>query len=221
MMDLDALVEQPMMLSSDDDYEILVVSPLSGFQDSLLSKFFALRSAIFVTALGWAGVSEAKGFEVDEYDLSTTYYILMLEKKSRCIVAGLRVCPTHHEQVVSPISDHPTSYMIRDAYLGRLEGIPSTICSEAPPAKPTAVELSRLISRNPRCLRPLIVTSSLFLSNAGISLCLLLASPAFLRLGRQWGFRPYTLGPVQETPDGKYQAIAYDPSYNTEETNEF
>lgn len=210
-MELARTASTPQVIDKNDGQEVWLVSPRMYKETDLVEKYLALRSKVFVEHLGWDDLNVVNGSEVDQYDSDTSYYVLLIDSSTRAIHAGLRVSATVHEQYVSPLSEDPTSYMLRDACLGRLPGIPSDICHAPPPQSQRVVELSRLISNHPRSLRRLIDVACCHFTNQGMEQCLGLAKPSFIRLSKQWGYEAYPLGPIQEMTGSKYQAIAFNP----------
>ncbi|NAZ18112.1 hypothetical protein GT020_18980, partial [Glutamicibacter soli] len=100
------------------------------------------------------------------------------------------------------------SYMIRDACLGHLPGLPDNLCDELPPSDAQTWELTRMIVNGPRALTEHVLEEvNQFLLQQEATSCLFLGSPAFLRMARKlsWPARP--LGPVCGNADGRFQVV--------------
>ena len=202
----------PIVVYQNNSCFLVSVDPMDPDNHSILHDFFKLRNETFIEKLDWSDLVSAGGAEVDEYDTDTAEYLLLLSKSDRSILAGMRVGQTNDEYYASALSDNPTSYMIRDAFLGRLGTIPAGICFSAPPTNAKTVELTRLISTKAEHLRTLITESSRYLAYIGVAQCLILASPTFLRLGKMLGFEPKAIGPIQGVGKQRYVAMSYNPN---------
>lgn len=107
-----------------------------GATHQLLLEQFTLRKRVFIDNLGWK-LSTKGHAEVDQYD--TPYASYCLVENAGKLVASARVLPTDVEL-------GGTSYMIRDASLGRLgSDLPPHLCSNfKPPVSAKVWEATRL-----------------------------------------------------------------------------
>lgn len=87
----------------------------SAFRD-----FLKLRKRLFVDSLGW-DIPHDESVEMDQYDNPKAYYSLAVLDGE--VVGGVRVMPT-----TAQWGTH--SYMLRDAFHGRLIDIPSGLLQE-------------------------------------------------------------------------------------------
>lgn len=179
----------------------------------LIGEFHRMRKRVFVEDMGWQ-VPVDDEFEIEQYDCADTVYLIAHDTKFGGVLGGARLLRTTHVSI-----DKTTSYMIRDAYLGRLPGIPSTICSKEPPCDKDVWELTRIISFGQTSLGPKILQAANdFLANEDARACLFLGSPAFMRMARSMGFRARVLGPIHSNKDGRFLAFSCDvltPLQNT------
>lgn len=91
-----------------------------------------LRKQLFVDSKGWQ-IPHNSLAEWDQYDNANTIYVIT-HKEGRAIAAS-RLNPCNFESA-------GWSYMIRDAVLGRLPGIPADI-ADLPPTDPDTWEATR------------------------------------------------------------------------------
>lgn len=198
-------------IAETDTTVTIVASPQSPLDRRLIQQFFELRSTVFIDQLGWKSLTKVSKSEVDEYDDDSVFFVFIISKPTKTILAGMRVGPTDKESYRSPLALNPSSYMIRDAHLGRLEEFTSPLCYRDPPQSDEAIELTRLISTHPSNLEALVLDSSKMFAENGITECFILASPTFLRWGRRLGFvvtrRSDDLGEGR----AKFCAMSYNP----------
>ena len=94
------------------------VTVITGHREnaSLLDEMYRLRAKIFVQRLGWS-VQSNKGFEVDEFDLPQTRYILVLFQGR--VVGCARFLdfdgPTMVGSHFSSLVDHPIASLTHEA----------------------------------------------------------------------------------------------------------
>lgn len=171
----------------------------------LIPEFLSLRKRIFVDNMGW-DVPHEEGREAEQYDHKFSTYIIANGSRHSGVVGGARLLNTGRP---NPINEY--SYMIRDAYLRRLPGLPHTICSEAPPVRNDIWEMSRLAALgNLELGSKILAAADLWLSSQGAEKCLFLGSPAFMRMAKKRGYAVTSLGPVQKNEDGRFIAFSTD-----------
>ncbi len=169
----------------------------------LIDEFHRLRKRVFVEDMGWQ-ISYDDDLEVEQYDCEHTVYLIAHDTRHGGVLGGARLLQTTHLS-----EDGNASYMIRDAYFGRLQGIPATICSDEPPLDKNTWELTRIISFGQTQLGPKILrAANEFLARKGAQACLFLGSPAFMRMARSMGFQARALGPIHRTDDGRFLAFS-------------
>lgn len=96
--------------------------------------YLALRKRYFVDGLQW-GIPHNAEIEMDQYDNPTTHYSLVVDHGE--VLAGTRIIPS-----TARWGDY--SYMLRDAALGRMGGVPSDLVP-ADLVTPQLWECSRLV----------------------------------------------------------------------------
>ena len=113
-----------------------VDSLTGGVTHRLLVEQFDLRREVFIDGYGWQLATKGTA-EVDQYDTPFAHYCLVEDEGK--LVASARILPTNVEM-------GGTSYMIRDAYLGRLgKDLPPEICAQfIPPSSDKVWEATRL-----------------------------------------------------------------------------
>ena len=100
----------------------------------LFVKFLRARRASFIERNRW-DLLEAEGMEYDQYDTPASRWVVVHEDGE--VQAGLRLTPTTARCGIY-------SYMIRDAQLGLLEGIPRDLLDFEAPVAPDIWESSRV-----------------------------------------------------------------------------
>ncbi len=100
----------------------------------LLQNYLKVRHDIFIAKKGWQ-LPEENGMEFDQYDTPWARWVIIHAYGS--ILAGIRITPT-----TAQCGQH--SYMLRDAQLGLLPGLPVNFLYEQAPVSDTIWEASRL-----------------------------------------------------------------------------
>jgi acyl homoserine lactone synthase len=148
----------------------------------------------------------ADSMEFEQYDTLTSVYIIAHEGDK--VIGGARMVRTDQNQSFGKII---YSYMIRDAYLKNLPGLPSEICAEEPPVDPKVWELTRFTSLDNMWVgRSILERCNKFLQEENASKCLFLGPPAFLRMARTMGYNPKALGKITGNKDGRFLAFSCD-----------
>ncbi|WP_372574751.1 acyl-homoserine-lactone synthase [Ruegeria jejuensis] len=159
-----------------------------------IDKYFRLRKQVFIDKMGWE-LFEAIGYEMDEYDCHAAIYAIAVDTVTGVVLGGARLIRTTREEYSSSICVEPNSYMIRDAYLQRIEGIPANLCFSLPPVDPAVWELTRFVSVGNMRVGPLILTAvNDHLASIGARECLFLGPPTFMRMAKIMKFSPKPLG---------------------------
>lgn len=112
-------------------YTVWVDSLISEDTKSLLKEQFRLRKRIFIDGLHWQ-LPTLNELEIDQYDTPAASYCLAVDDHGK-LLSSARLLRTDREL-------GPTTYMIRDTKLGKLEpGLPRALCDgfDAPVCKHT------------------------------------------------------------------------------------
>ncbi len=183
----------------------ITVQSLTGDMDrwDLVTAFLRLRRAVFIEKLDWP-LHHGEAMEYEQYDRADTTYLVAYRGDE--VLGGARLLRTDRTSGAGRVQ---YSYMIRDAWLGLLNGLPPAICDAEPPTAPDVWELTRMVSNGgPAVASALLEASNDFLLGQGARSCLILGSPAFLRMARTQGYALRTLGSIQGNRDGRF--MAYD-----------
>lgn len=100
----------------------------------LFSRFLRARHEVFIRQKGWQ-LPETDGMEFDQYDTPLARWIVLDD--GRHVLGGARISPT-----TAVCGNH--SYMLRDAQLGLLPGLPRDILFEEAPVDSRIWEAARL-----------------------------------------------------------------------------
>jgi N-acyl-L-homoserine lactone synthetase len=159
----------------------------------LVYSMLALRKRLFVDQMGWE-LDDFGEIEVDQYDNPNSRYVVVYDD-DRNVVGCTRLLPTTNKLMTG------YSYMIRDASLGRLDGLPSELIEGAPisenvwEATRFAVEALPVRQRN-EILTLVCQRAVEFAQGQGITEILGLMSPFFLRWLPKAGFPVSAAGPT-------------------------
>ncbi|MEZ5715142.1 MAG: acyl-homoserine-lactone synthase [Paracoccaceae bacterium] len=121
----------------------------------LFVNFMKMRKSVFIDQLGW-NLPHTDGMEFDQYDTPLARMVVVHEYGE--VLAGIRLSPT-----TARVGLH--SYMLRDAQLGLLEGLPRDVLFFEAPVDPSIWEATRVFisdtvgaSRRPAIQRLLVDT---------------------------------------------------------------
>ncbi len=186
------------------DITVEIIRPFILFpQDSpkydLVTAFLQLRKEVFIDRMAW-NLLDYEGIEFEQYDTYDTTYVVA--HKNRRVIGGARLRRTDQRNATY-------SYMIRDAYLGLLPGLPQEMCFEEPPVDKDAWELTRLAALpEEREVGPAILTAANdYLFGLGARTCLFLGPAAFVRMAERLGWETRRLGPLVGNSDGRFLAF--------------
>jgi N-acyl-L-homoserine lactone synthetase len=112
---------------------ILSVKNLHRYGD-LFVKYLQARREVFIVQKGWQ-LPETDGMEFDQYDTPLARWIVIHDKGA--VLGGARISPT-----TAVCGNH--SYMLRDAQLGRLQGLPFDMLYDEAPVSEDLWEATRL-----------------------------------------------------------------------------
>lgn len=176
-----------------------------------LSNFYRLRKTVFIDQLGW-DLHEIQGAELDQYDCAWAVYVLVENAETGEIEGGARLLRTDREAFISQLDEDPTSYMIRDAFLGRLDGLPSSVTFQAPPQDPCVWELTRLAAK-PEVSKHVMLAVNDFLVTQSATECLALSAPVLFKVAKKMGFDPEPIGAMQSNESGSFLAFRCHVNY--------
>ena len=181
----------------------VVQMPEDTVDYDLVVSFLELRKEIFVDRMEWPLYSYQQ-IEFEQYDTFGAIYIIAHEGRSA--IGGARLVRTDC-RIGTGIVQY--SYMIRDAYMGLLPGMPSELCFEEPPSDSSTWELTRLASLPNTNVAGLILDrANEFLATKNAATCLFLGPPAFLRMAKTMNYEPRRLGPIVRNDDGAFLAFS-------------
>lgn len=162
-------------------------------------QHFGIRKQLFVDQKNWEIPHNALA-EWDQYDTANTIYVLTHEDGK--VIAASRINPCD-------FAGGGWSYMIRDACLGRLDGIPRDIL-DTPPTNEDTWEATRFTvdpSLAPEMRNAALATNAKALANAaksqGINHLIALMPPAYIRWLTRIGLKTERLGPTKFDHNGE------------------
>lgn len=161
----------------------------------LFANMFRARHRSFILQNKW-DLPQANGMEFDQYDTPASRWVAVHENGQ--VLAGIRLTPTTHRCGIY-------SYMIRDAQLGLLTSIPTSLLyQEAPVAdhiwESSRVFVSDLVPANMRLRVQLQLRHEMVISarKLGATSVLGLIPENSRRLGRRVGLECEPAGPVKD-----------------------
>lgn len=202
-----------MLFAKYEDFEISILRlPESAGQWNLVFDFLKLRREVFINKMKWQLVDD-KGIEFEQYDVVNVATYIIAHRGDE-VIAGARLLRCD-SAIGAPPNDY--SYMIRDAYFGRIS-LPRDICRSEPPDDDKSWELTRLVSsdRNPKVARAVLDCSNDFIRQNGGHQCLFLGPPAFLRMAKSYGYTPIRLGDICGDESGRFLAFSCEVIDRTE-----
>lgn len=190
-------------MAPGEDFTITVLRLPGGLpQWNLVCGFMQLRREVFIEEMHWS-LQTTDAMEFEQYDSPDAVYIVAHDLDR--VLGGARLLRTDREIGTGKVR---YSYMIRDAYLGHLPGLPADICEGEPPRARTAWELTRLAVRSARLGAAILHATNEFLKREHADTCLFLGPPSFMRMARGMGYQPRPLGKVTGNHDGKFLAFS-------------
>lgn len=192
-----------MLSYPQDGFDVSILRlPEDAAHWNLVYTFLQLRRQVFIQRMKWQ-LMDSKGIEFEQYDIVgvATYVIA---HRGDTVLGGARL--VRCDNVIGRYS-----YMIRDAYLGRIS-LPNEICDAPPPDDDKSWELTRLVSNStdPAIARAVLDTSNDFILAQGGERCLFLGPPSFLRMARSYGYTPVRLGQITGDESGRFLAFHCD-----------
>lgn len=175
--------------------------------NSVINGFLKLRKKVFIEKMDWELISQDQ-IEYEQYDMISTTYVIAHEQGE--VVGGARLVRT---DTILPTTFGRThySYMIRDAYLGLLTGLPKELCYNEPPRDPKIWELTRfVVTDGARVGAAILEKVNEYLKEQGAESCLFLGPPAFMRMSKSMGYQPKPLGKIVANESGRFLAFSCD-----------
>lgn len=189
-----------MLTFPHDGFDVSVLLlPEDAAHWNLVYTFLQLRRQVFIQRMKWQ-LMDDKGIEFEQYDiLGVATYVIAHHGDQ--VLGGARLVRCDNE-----IGRY--SYMIRDAYLGKIS-LPHEICDSAPPDDDKSWELTRLVSNStdPTIARAVLDTANDYIFKMGGERCLFLGPPGFLRMARSYGYVPERLGQITGDESGRFLAF--------------
>ena len=173
-------------------------------------EFLALRKQIFVDEMKW-DVPHNDTVEMDQYDTPMAHYSVVTHEGR--VIGGARAMAT-----TSTWGEH--TYMLRDAYSGKLKHIPPHIMS-VDIASPKVWECTRLViasdlatqAERAECLRLIVDGLVATVRKHGADEMICLSSLHLMRALRQLGYKVDRLGATyQNAEDGRTYGVLRMPA---------
>lgn len=177
---------------------------------SAFFDFLALRKKVFVDDLGW-DIPHDDTMEMDQYDTPVAHYALVM--RGGQLVGGARAMPT-----TAIWGTH--TYMLRDAYSGKLPHIPPQVMS-VEISSPLVWECTRLVisdtlttqAERSTCLTLIVDGLVDIARKRGAQEMICLSSLALMRALRQIGYDVSRLGETYRNgEDGRAYAVLRMPT---------
>jgi N-acyl-L-homoserine lactone synthetase len=187
--------------ASFDELTYRVVEWKDDLHYNLVGDFHRMRKSVFVDTLDWS-LNSHQEMEWDQYDIPGAVYVTGTQGGQT--MSGCRLLRTDTEFTWG---NETFSYMIRDAYLGRLPSIPQS-CAFDPPVSPKTWEMTRAISgRDPAAFKGLLDAACNYLKSLDAEDCIFISRPVCLRMGRIWGYDVEAAGPTIRIGNSKWLAV--------------
>lgn len=168
----------------------------------LVASFLKMRKRVFVDKKSWP-LHHVEDIEFEQYDTFDTTYVIAHDDGK--VLGGARLRRTDKGSGGGAVN---YTYMIRDACLGLLPGMPTNLCYELPPMDEKVWELTRLVADPATgAAERILEYVNKYLYSLGAKRCLFLGPPAFLRVASRLGWSPRALGDVVGNADGRFVAF--------------
>ncbi|RJL05463.1 hypothetical protein D3P06_06865 [Paracoccus aestuarii] len=168
----------------------------------LVTDYLKIRKQVFVDQMDWP-LFHAEDLEFEQYDTFDTIYAVATEHGR--VIGGARLRRTDQ---ISGKGRVRYSYMIRDACMGVISGLPAGLCATTPPFREDVWEMTRMVVNGPREVSRLMLRAvNAFLADQGAASVLFLGSPAFARMAKSMDWPVQTLGPIASNKDGSFQVF--------------
>ncbi|WP_315898524.1 acyl-homoserine-lactone synthase [Vannielia litorea] len=178
----------------------------------LMVKYLQARRQVFIVSKGWR-LSETRGMEFDQYDTPEARWIAVHQDGE--VLAGIRIAPT-----TARCGLH--SYMIRDAQLGLLQGLPLDPLFAEAPVSDTIWEATRLFlldtvpaERRAEVQRVLMLKMAAAAREEGADSVIGIVPAVFQRWLKRIGMDAVPVGPRFELDGDRSQAAMFNVSNAT------
>lgn len=177
------------------------------YYGDLMVKYLKARREVFIVDKGWQ-LPETGGMEFDQYDTPQARWIVIHERDE--VLAGIRIAPT-----TARCGLH--SYMIRDAQLGLLDGLPLDPLFAEAPVSDTIWEATRLFlldkvpaQRRLEVQRLLMLKMAAAARKEGAYQVIGIVPAVFQRWLKRIGMNAVPMGPRFELDGDRSQAAIFD-----------
>lgn len=181
---------------------ILSVTNIHRFGD-LFVKHLKARRDVFIVQKGWQ-LPETDGMEFDQYDTPLARWIVVHDRGT--VLAGVRIAPT-----TAVCGNH--SYMLRDAQLGLLPGLPFDMLYEEAPVNDETWEATRLFvteavpaKKRAEVQHILMKGMAAAAQSVGATQVIGIVPAVFRRWLKRIGMKAVAVGPVMEVDGDRVQA---------------
>ncbi|TCP44122.1 acyl-homoserine-lactone synthase [Rhodovulum marinum] len=189
-------------MSEDQPIELAALRlPFDHRRWNLVTRFLALRKSVFIDRLKW-DLYHVQDLEFEQYDYLGAVYIVA--HRGTEVVGGARLLRTDWRY---GRGKYVYSYMIRDAWLGLLPGLPREVCADEPPVSAKVWELTRLAAMTPGIAADVLTAANAYLAGQNAEECLFLGPTSFMRMARSMGYQPRALGAITGNKDGRFIAF--------------
>ena len=179
------------------------IAPDSLAVVGVIKDYLSLRSTIFTRQKGWQ-VWLPTNNDLDQYDQHDAVYVIAQDDVTGAVLGGARLLRTDRYGSAA----NGLSYMIRDACLGRLPGLPRDLCDDVPPQDALTWEVTRFVSDGTKHVPLSLLNAGYsFLRSERARTVLYLGPPSLKRLAAQARQEPVALGPVRGNDDGRFQVF--------------
>lgn len=173
-----------------------------GCYGALLQEHFKKRFDLFAGTLEW-DIPRGRVSERDQYDRAETVYVLVEEGGQ--VTGYARLLPTTARVSYGRAE---FSYLVRDAALGLLPGIPSDLLAGAsPPSSEEVWEMTRVEAMNRKSLEALFYAANQYLVSEGASSAVTFTRSSFASILNRLQFPTEILGPEVTYGGKKYCAL--------------
>ncbi|MBT8411154.1 MAG: N-acyl-L-homoserine lactone synthetase [Octadecabacter sp.] len=169
----------------------------------LYLRYLSARRDVFIVQKRWR-LPETDGMEFDQYDTPLARWIAI--ERGSDILGGARILPT-----TAMCGNH--SYMLRDAQLGILPGLPTDLLFENAPVRPDIWEATRLFvteltssEERLQVQRYLMLEMAAAARNVGATHLIGIVPAVFPRWLKRIGMSARAVGPVKTIDGDRVQA---------------
>lgn len=181
---------------------ILSITNIHRYGD-LFVKYLKARRDVFIVQKGWQ-LPETEGMEFDQYDTPLARWVVVHDRGT--VLAGIRIAPT-----TAVCGNH--TYMLRDAQLGILSGLPFNMLYEDAPVNDETWEATRLFvteavpaKKRAEVQQVLMNGMAAAAQSVGATQVIGIVPAVFRRWLKRIGMKAVAVGPVMEVDGDRVQA---------------